>query len=194
MKKNITITGTTRGLGKALAYKLSVDNNVRSINRPDFDLEKSQTLDGIDFGSTDILILNAGHQRGGKSFFQDHAYSDWQSIIDCNITGNLFLVQKYLQQNNSGTIVLITSAVINKPVDDCLIYTATRHALHGAIYNLRFELAKQNKKIRLLEIVPSSMRENVESQDSTKKISSYHQVVDAICSAIDNSAVDCVTF
>jgi NADP-dependent 3-hydroxy acid dehydrogenase YdfG len=194
MKKNITITGTTRGLGKALAQKLSVDNNVRSLNRPDFDLEKSQTLANIDFSFTDILILNAGHQQGGKGFFQDHAYSEWQSIIDCNITGNLFLVQKYLQQNNSGTIVLITSAVVNKPVDDCLIYTATRHALHGAIYNLRFELTKQNKKIRLLEIVPSSMRENVESQDSSKKVSSYAQVSDAILFAIDNSAIDCVTF
>lgn len=194
MKQNITITGTTRGLGKALADKLSVDNQVRSLNRPEFDLEKIQTLVDIDFTNTDVLILNAGHQRGGKGFFQDHAYSDWQSIIDCNVTGNLFLVQKYLQQNNTGTIVLITSAVVNKPVDDCLVYTASRHALHGAIYNLRFELAKQNKKIRLLEIIPSSMKENVELQHTSKKVSSYQQVADAICSAINNPAIDCVTF
>jgi NADP-dependent 3-hydroxy acid dehydrogenase YdfG len=194
MKKNITITGTTRGLGKALADRLMVNNNVRFLNRPNFDLEKIPTLTDVCFDSTDVLILNAGHQRGGKGFFQDHALQDWQSIIDCNVVGNLFLIQKYLQQNNAGTIVIITSAVINKPVDDCLVYTASRHALHGAIYNLRFELTKQNKKIRLLEIVPSSMRENVELSNLGKKVSSYQQVADAICSAIDNSAVDCVTF
>lgn len=194
MKKTIAITGTTRGLGKVLSDKLSADNNVVSLNRPVIDLEKIQTLVDIDFTDTDVLILNAGHQRGGKVFFQNHAYSDWQSIIDCNVVGNLFLVQKYLQQNDTGTIVLITSAVVNKPVDDCLVYTASRYALHGAIYNLRFELAKQNKKIRLLEIIPSSMRENVELQHTGKKVSSYQQVADAIFSAINNPAIDCVTF
>lgn len=194
MKKNITITGTTRGLGRVLSNKLCVDNNVTPLNRPNFDLEKIQTLADIDFGSTDVLILNAGHQRGGKGFFQDHAHSNWQSIIDCNVVGNLFLMQRYIQQNNTGTIVLITSAVINKPVDDCLVYTASRHALHSAIYNLRFELKKQNKKIRLLEIVPSRMRDSAEISADDKKVSSYAQVADAILFAIDNSVIDCVEF
>ena len=194
MTKNITITGTTRGLGKTLLKKLSIDHNVRSLNRPDIDLENTQTLVNIDLSSTDVLILNAGH-LGTKGFFQDHELQDWQSIVNCNVVGNLFLIQKFLQQNNTGTIVVITSAVINKLVEDCLVYTASKHALHSAIYNLRFELAKQNKKIRLLEIVPSRTRKNSESNlENNKKVSSYTQVADAICFVLDNPAIDCVTF
>lgn len=196
MNTKIYITGTTRGLGKTLKSKLLDDlHEIIDLNRPAIDLENTKTLENLNLSAADVLILNAGHQNGGKGFFENHNINDWKSIVDCNVTGNLFLIQKYLQDRASGTIVIVTSAVIDKPVDDCLVYTASRYALAGAIYNLRFELQKQNKPIRIIEIRPGRMRETKAAiEDQGRKISTYTEVADAIIYALKNTAIDCIKF
>ena len=69
---NLTITGTTRGLGAELKLLAELKYTVTSLNRPEYDLEDVSTLNNLDFTDTDVLILNAGHQLGGKCFFTEH--------------------------------------------------------------------------------------------------------------------------
>ncbi len=44
----------------------------------------------------DLLCANAGHGLGHA--FLDQPVSEWRHVIDTNITGTLYLLQKVLQQ------------------------------------------------------------------------------------------------
>lgn len=191
---NITITGTTRGLGAEIKRLAELKYTVSNINRPEHDLENLSTLENIDFTNTDILILNAGHQLGGKRYFSNHAVTEWQRIISCNLVGNLFLIQQYLKQRSEGTIVVVTSAVVTKPVDDCLVYTASKAGLSNAIKNLRLEVQKQNKKIRFLEVRPSRTRHSDEDDGSGKKITSYTNVAKNIMLTLQTPTITILEF
>lgn len=186
---NLTITGTTRGLGAELKLLAELKYTVTSLNRPEYDLEDLSTLSNLDFADTDVLILNAGHQLGGKGFFTEHDVEQWTKIINCNLTGNLYLMQRYLQQRDEGTIVVISSAVVSKPVDDCLVYTASKAALSNAVSNLRLEITKQNKKIRFLEVRPSRTRHSDEDDGSGKKITTYKNAAKSIMYAVQTPAI-----
>ena len=186
---NLTITGTTRGLGAELKILAELKYTVTSLNRPEYNLEDVSTLNNLDFTDTDVLILNAGHQLGGKGFFTEHDVEQWHKIINCNLTGNLYLMQRYLQQRDEGTIVVISSAVVSKPVDDCLAYTASKAALSNAVSNLRLEITKQNKKIRLLEVRPSRTRHSDEDDGSGKKITTYKNAAKSIMYAVQTPAI-----
>ena len=186
---NITITGTTRGLGAELKSLAELKYTVKSLNRPAYDLENLETLRDIDFADADILILNAGHQLGGKLFFSDHSPEDWTRIVYCNLVGNLYLIQQYLQQRGQGTVVVISSAVVSKPVDDCLVYSATKSALSNAVSNLQLETTKQGKKIRFLEVRPSRTRYSDEDDGSGKKITTYKNAAKSIMYAALTPAI-----
>ncbi len=61
--------------------------------------------------SVDALFANAGHGLGGP--FLGQSPSDWRHVIDTNITGTIYLVQKVAQQmvaRNDGKI-LITGSI-----------------------------------------------------------------------------------
>jgi len=186
---NLVITGTTRGLGAELKLLAELKYTVFGLNRPQCDLEDLSTLKDLDFTDIDVLILNAGHQLGGKGFFTEHDPTQWNKIINCNLVGNLYLMQRYLQQRDDGTIVIISSAVVSKPVDDCLVYTASKAGLSNAVSNLRLEISKQGKKIRLLEVRPSRTRYSDEDDGSGKKITTYKNAAKSIMYAVQTPAI-----
>lgn len=192
--KNITITGTTKGIGKCLFDRLSENNKCIALNRPEFDLEKIEILKKISFIDTDILILNAGSMYSGKGFFSDHDLSDWTRIVNCNLTGNLVLIQNYVRQRSQGLIVILSSMRAAKFTDDALVYSCAKTGLSMAVSNLRLELKKQNKNIRLLDVKPSFTKANTEPDRLGRKVSTYDQVADGIVSAMQNSQIEEIRF
>ena len=186
---NLTITGTTRGLGAELKLLAELKYTVTSLNRPEYDLEDLSTLNTLDFTDTDVLILNAGHQLGGKDFFTNIAVDHWTKIVECNLIGNLYLIQRYLQQRDIGTLVVVSSAVINKRIDDSLVYSASKAALSNAILNLRLEIQNQGKKIRLLEVIPSRTRHSDEDDGSGRQITTYKNAAKSIMYAVQTPAI-----
>ena len=192
--KTITITGTTRGIGKALADTLRPDNEIIELNRPKFNLENIETMQHICFDYTDILILNAGSMYAGKCLFSEHNHNDWIKIIQANLIGNMFLLQQYIKQRNDGLVVVLSSMRAAKLTDDALAYSTAKTGLSMAVSNLRLELAKQNKDIRLLDVKPSFTKADLTADPAGRKVSTYQQVADGIIAAIDNSQCEEIRF
>src|SRR5678816_3221465 len=119
MEKIVFITGATSGFGEACAYKFAQNGynlilNGRRIERLDklknnleeqynischllpFDVQNQQaTFDAInnlpdEWKAIDILINNAGLALG-RDLFQDADLSDWNTMIDTNIKGLLYV-------------------------------------------------------------------------------------------------------
>jgi NADP-dependent 3-hydroxy acid dehydrogenase YdfG len=192
--QSIAITGTTTGIGQNLYKKLSAHNRVYQMNRPTYDLEDIGTLKHVDFGTTDCLILNAGHLLGGKTYFKDHSPEQWGKIISANLTGNLYLMQQYIQQRNTGCIVVVSSMRAAKFTSDALVYSSSKAALSLAVSNLRLELAQLNQPIRLIDVKPSFTNAGGVPDGSGRKVSSYDQVSDGIIAAMLNPAIEEVRF
>ena len=177
--KNISITGTTRGIGQAIAATLSPHNQLTELNRPNIDLEDIETLRSIDFKDTDVLILNAGHHLGNRTLFTDH---------------NLFLIQKYLQSRETGTIVIINSTRATRITDDLTVYSGVKAALDRIAINLRYELYKQNKNIRILDVKPSLTRAELIPDPNYIKVSTYQQVAEGIAAALAHEKIEEIKF
>ena len=192
--QQISITGTTRGIGRSLYEKLSVHNSVQQLNRPQYDLEDIATFKDIYFSNIDCLILNAGHLLGGKTYFKDHALEHWSKIISANLTGNLYLMQQYIQQREKGCIVVLSSMRAAKITADALVYSSAKIALSMAVTNLRLELALLGQPIRLIDIKPSFTNAHGLPDNTGRKVSSYEQVADGILGAIANSAIEELRF
>jgi NADP-dependent 3-hydroxy acid dehydrogenase YdfG len=192
--QQISITGTTRGIGRSLYEKLSVHNSVQQLNRPQYDLEDIATFKNVDFSNIDCLILNAGHLLGGKTYFKDHALEHWSKIISANLIGNLYLMQQYIQQREKGCIVVLSSMRAAKITADALVYSSAKIALSMAVTNLRLELALLGQSIRLIDIKPSFTNAHGLPDGTGRKVSSYEQVADGILGAIANSAIEELRF
>ena len=184
--KHIAITGTTRGIGACLMSELAVDNTVTSLNRPVHDLSDITTLSNIDFTGVDSLVLNAADETFGR--FVDVDFADSSRMIQVNLVGNLYLIQQYLKQRNTGTVVIITSRMAHETTDSACVYSLTKTALSKAVSNLKLEYTA----FRFVEVAPSRTRETDDDSRPEKKVSSYQQVADAIVCALTNTKIDCI--
>ena len=188
--QQISITGTTRGIGRSLCEKLSVHNSVQQMNRPQYDLENISSMSQIDFSSTDCLILNASDpwkssdKTNGK--IVDTDFSDLARMIQVNLIGNLYLIQQYVKQRSQGTVVIITSRLAHETTDSACVYSITKTALSKLVANLRLEYPT----LRFVQIAPSRTRETDQDSNIFKKVSSYDQVADAIVYTLYNTKID----
>lgn len=182
--QQISITGTTRGIGRSLCEKLSVHNSVQQMNRPQYDLEDITTFKDVDFSNIDCLILNASNETNGK--IVDTDFLDLARMIQVNLLGNLYLIQQYVKQRSQGTVVIITSRLAHETTDSTCVYSITKTALSKLVANLRLEYPA----LRFVEIAPSRTRETDWDSNIFKKVSSYDQVADAIVYTLYNTKID----
>lgn len=192
--KHIAITGTTKGIGQSLYLQLRSSNTVSTLNRPEYDLENLDTLSKLDFSNVDLLILNAGHLLGGKTLFKDHAVADWTKVISANLTGNLFLLQRYIQQRQQGCVVVLSSMRAARLTSDLLVYSSAKTALSMAVSNLRLELAQLGQDIRLIDVKPAYTNATGQPDSMGRKAASYQQVASVIINTIANSNLEEIRF
>jgi short-subunit dehydrogenase len=129
------ITGASSGIGLELAklaaedgFELilaadtslvdasrAVEGKAAGVRNVEADLSRLEGVDELlaatDGRAVDVLVANAGHGLGRDFLHQDVA--EWRHVIDTNITGTLYLIQKVAQQmvaRGSGRI-LITGSI-----------------------------------------------------------------------------------
>lgn len=197
---SIFITGASSGIGEAIAYQMAAKGYpiILAARR----LERLQTLAkeltstyGIrvhimpldvrqrelvlesvaaipsDFPSISVLINNAG-LAWGLNPIQEGDYRHWDTMIDTNIKGLLWVTQAVLptlMANKAGHIINIGSIAGKEAYPNGNVYCATKAAVDSLSKGMRIDLAPHN--IRVSVVHPGA----VETEFSNVRFSGDHE-------------------
>jgi len=153
----VLVTGGNRGIGLAIArtFQELGDRVVithRSGIAPDgldgvvMDVTDHVSVDAAfkeiesKYGTVDVLVANAGITKDGLSLRMSE--SDFQSVVDTNLTGSFRVTQKVLSgmmKKRSGRVIFIGSVVGLLGSAGQVNYSATKSALVGMARSLARE-------------------------------------------------------
>ena len=165
-KKNIFISGASRGIGKSMAEHFAKSNfNVVGTSRNNFKFDKElENLFPIKLDVTsrndvkncfdelksknllpDILINNAGITA--DQLFLRMSDDDWDNVINTNLTGTFNLTKIFLKnmiKNKFGRIINISSisGLMGNPGQ--VNYSSSKAALNGFTKSLAKEVGSRN--------------------------------------------------
>jgi short-subunit dehydrogenase len=141
---------------KAAASIRTLGMNVRAINA---DLATQEGVDKLlaatDGRPVDILLANAG--RGLGRGFLDQNFQDIRHVIDTNITGTIYLIQKVgndMRQRDAGRILITGSIAGFIPGSFQAVYNGTKAFLDSFSFALREEL--RDTKITVTCLMPGA--------------------------------------
>jgi NAD(P)-dependent dehydrogenase (short-subunit alcohol dehydrogenase family) len=213
-RKTVIVTGASQGIGAGLVkafldrdYKVVA--NSRNITGSGA-FEASDELALVDgsiaeaatavkiaeaakskFGSIDALVNNAGIFFSKP--FTDYTVDDLRSLVSINIEGFLFIsqfaIKQMLAQNTGGSIVNITSTMVDHPIAgaNAAVPMITKGGLEAVTRSLAMEYAKQGIRVNAVApgIVDTPMhkdhpKEFLRTLQPMGQISSVKDIVDAI--------------
>lgn len=193
----IAITGTTKGIGKAIKKQLLLkDYKVKDINRSDYDLSNFNNIIDIDLTGCDVLINNAGHDIGMGNNYKTMKKEDIINQVNVNLLSPMLLTHSFVQQNKSGTVINITSGSINDLKENMVTYYTTKSALSCFTKAINIDL---KDKFRFVEVIPRRVKTNFfETSNATHlKTSQYlikaKEVAKVILYIIDNPLITNIT-
>lgn len=187
-KKIALITGGNSGLGFATAKKFCDENIITYIIGRTYDkTEKAQTQLGpnarsyiLDLselekipsavkqiaeeaGGIDILVNNAGINM--KKNFLEVEDQEFQSIIHTNLTSVFVItreVTKVMKEQNSGSIINISSIAAKYGIPKVVAYTASKAAIEGMTRSMAVDLAPYG--IRVNCVAPGFIQTKMSSK------------------------------
>ncbi len=173
------ITGASTGIGFELAtlaakqgYDILVVANEPLINAAANDFEQFgntvtaveadlSTIEGVDAllaaangRQIDLLCANAGHGLGHA--FLDQEVRDWRMVVDTNITGTAYLLQKVLKPmvaRNAGKVLVTGSIAGYIPGSFQAVYNGTKAFIDSFVAALQNEL-KDADGVTITNLMP----------------------------------------
>jgi NAD(P)-dependent dehydrogenase (short-subunit alcohol dehydrogenase family) len=213
-QKTVIVTGGSMGIGAGVVGAFldrgyRVVANSRNITRSaafeasnklalvDGNIAEAKTAENIvdaamsKFGSIDALVNNAGIYFSKR--FTDYTIDDLRALISVNIEGFLFIsqfaVRQMLAQKTGGSIVNITSTMVDHPIAgvNSSVPMITKGGLDAVTRSLAMEYVKQAIRVNAVApgIVDTPMHEGsprgfLRTLQPMGEISSVKDVVDAI--------------
>ncbi len=167
--RTAVVTGSTRGLGHAIARTLGQAGAVVGVNGRDpvttkgacrelgeagieahdlvFDVSNTDlALERIEAfrnrqGSVDILVHNAGH--GMRVPFLDHGFDDWQRTLDVHLSAGFRLSQevaRHMVEQKRGRIIFISSIIASIGREHVPAYGAAKGGMNALVRVMATEL------------------------------------------------------
>jgi len=178
MNRIVFITGATSGIGKACAEKFAKagDNIIINGRRKDrlnelklllenqykievliaaFDVQnKKEVFECTNsfsgkWRSVDILINNAGLALG-KDFFDEASLNDWDTMLQTNVNGLLYVskaVLPFMIEKKQGHIINLGSVAGDEVYEKGNVYCASKTAVEAISRAMRIDLL-QNTALR----------------------------------------------
>lgn len=176
--KTALVTGSSRGIGRAIALQLAKDGfhiilhcagnlakaeEVKSLIEQRggsaeirvcdlTDLSQTQALCKT-VGHVDVLVLNASLQY--RTPWQEIAVDACCAQLNCNFISSMLLMQAvadHMKQNKWGRIITVGSVQEAKPHPDMLVYSASKAAQTNMVKSLSLQLS--NDGITVNNVAP----------------------------------------
>ena len=178
MQKIALITGATAGIGKATAIRFAENNfsviitgrrkeklqeltteitqkyNVEALALS-FDVRSKPAVENAinslsdEWKKIDVLVNNAG-LAAGFSRIQDGDIEDWDTMIDTNIKGLLYvsrMIMPIMIENGSGHIINIGSIAGKETYLNGNVYSATKYAVDALTQSMRIDLLSHGIRV-----------------------------------------------
>jgi NADP-dependent 3-hydroxy acid dehydrogenase YdfG len=178
MNKIALITGATSGFGKACAEKFSAHGydliitgrreerleilqkqlqqhyNIAALPLA-FDVQDRlavfSALEHLDeqWKQIDVLINNAGLALG-RDYFEEASLDDWETMINTNLKGLLFVtkaVLPFMIPRKNGHIINIGSTAAKEVYEKGNLYCASKHAVDAVSQGMRIDLLRHGIKV-----------------------------------------------
>ncbi|MEQ8525716.1 SDR family NAD(P)-dependent oxidoreductase [Gracilimonas sp.] len=100
----------------------------------------------------DILVNNAGLAKGTDPVF-DADFDDWNTMIDTNVKGLLYLSRLIIpgmKERNSGHIINLGSTAGHESYAGGVVYTATKHAVKAITESTKKDLHGTDVRVSMV--------------------------------------------
>lgn len=176
--KIVLVTGATAGFGKAIALKFAehgydviitgrrverlaaLEEEIKSTYETKvftlpFDVRDKKSVNNAlnslphDWKKIDVLVNNAGLAQG-LSTFQEGDTDDWDTMIDTNVKGLLYVsrvIMPWMVEQKHGHIINISSIAGKEAYAKGNVYCATKHAVDAISKSMRIDLLPYGIKV-----------------------------------------------
>jgi NADP-dependent 3-hydroxy acid dehydrogenase YdfG len=206
--KVVVITGASSGLGEATARLLSAQGasvvlGARRVDRLQSLADEltgsggkaiaittdvthceqvKRLVDGAvqAYGRIDVMINNAGLMP--QSPLERLKIDEWNRMIDVNIKGVLYGIaaaRPYMQQQNAGDIINVSSVAGHKVGPGFAVYAATKHAVRALSEGLWQEVKPYNIRTTVISpgAVATELPNSVTEPDVAESIHKFYEEI-----------------
>lgn len=180
MKKKVLITGASSGFGKAIAEKFASSgddiiitgrrkhllNELKdtlvslynvSVTVLEFDVQDRKSVfqaleNNPILENLDILVNNAGLALG-RDLFDEADIDDWETMIDTNVKGVLYVTKAILSRfikRQAGHIINIGSTAGKEVYERGNVYCATKTSIEVLSQAMRIDLLRHKIKVTVI--------------------------------------------